>query len=465
MKKRSPERLLQHLQETLAAQKLLSLQDPNLIAISGGPDSVFLAAALHKLGFPLALAHVNYALRGEDSHKEAELVRVYGEAWEVPVHILDHLLKDSLADSPDSLQMLARRVRYDFFYQLIRDHGYARIVTAHHADDQAETLLLSLVKGEAFSTWKGIPGTNGPVVRPLLGIYKAEILQSLESWGLKYSHDYTNWGNEYERNKVRNQWLPLMEAVNPRVKQTLLNKWQWAGIKESFLESHLKKVLQQIVVQSGQGERVNLLQLASTFPEIPVSLCVGYWAKGLGLHGHSLEQVVALAGSIPGKQVETEEGRIFRTSEGLHWTGKGVEAGLPTPVWMEQDGLEGGREIDLGRQKIYVKKFNSVNFGKYDPKRLYFDLRTLVFPIKFRVWAQGDRMVPLGMIGSKKISDILIDNKVPLPEKENQWVVEDEKGIIGLVGMGISDRVKITPLTEWVLVIEVMNPDEGQKEL
>ncbi|MEO1448239.1 MAG: tRNA lysidine(34) synthetase TilS, partial [Bacteroidota bacterium] len=215
--------LLNHLRKNWSKTGILPQKGRILVAISGGADSVWLAHALTIHEYPIALAHVNYGLR-KDADAEEALVRQYASTWNVPIHVL-HTDPKSAAQG-QSLQMEARYQRYAFFEELMQTHGYVACATAHHADDQAETLLMSLLDGNGRQIWKGIPAIRGPYIRPLLSIRKADIRTALADADLKHGEDHTNALPVYRRNQLRLNILPNLEEMAPGLIPDWQQKWQ-----------------------------------------------------------------------------------------------------------------------------------------------------------------------------------------------------------------------------------------------
>ncbi len=196
---------------------------PVLVGCSGGPDSIALAQALLRIGQPVALAHVNYGLRGTDADADEALVRELGATWQVPVHVR----RPQHEAGMESVQLWARSQRYAFFEELMDRHGYWGCATAHHSDDQAETLLLSLLRSQEAPLWHGIPPRRDRYLRPLLGCTKTEVLTYLAERALPFREDLSNQKPQYLRNHVRLEVLPALRAIHPSVEEQLRQRHQW----------------------------------------------------------------------------------------------------------------------------------------------------------------------------------------------------------------------------------------------
>ncbi|MEM9722390.1 MAG: tRNA lysidine(34) synthetase TilS [Bacteroidota bacterium] len=443
--------LFKQIQQFIDENQLMRSEDSVLVAISGGPDSVFLAWALHSLGYKISLAHVNYHLRGADSDAEEALVRAYAAEWKVPVFVKELSGKDWDAKESDSLQMYARKVRYDFFEKIMQQKAISFCATAHQLDDQVESLLLSLAKGNSFYLFSPIPSKRGPYVRPLLGVKKKAILEVLEEQNLRYSLDFTNAQNRYQRNQIRNEVIPDFQRINSRFSEHLIERFSWYRSQESLLTLLLEELYREFV-EVGEGQ--NFFRL-SAFAEGPYKdhqqVFWGYCLMRWGVHGTTFQEALKLLNSSSSKQVFIDSKSIlYRTRQGILW-----EKYLhDTDHYLELTSRE---ELPWERrflgQLIVVKKNNTVKFDKKNDI-LSMDRAKIFFPIRFRSWKEGDKMVPLGMKGQKKLSDIFIDKKYDASQKRHAIVVESGGEIIGVSGYRISERVKVDFRTHEILSIQ-----------
>ena len=444
--------LLQKLQQFIGENQLMSPKDSVLIAISGGPDSVYLAWALKSLGYDISLAHVNYNLRDQDSKDEEALVRSYAEQWGVPVYIKSLSEADWREQKSDSLQMYARKVRYEFFDRLLEETSARYCATAHHADDQVENLLLSLMKGNSFSLFSPIPVKRGAYIRPLLGIRKEEILQELSKQELAFSQDYTNTQSVYQRNRIRNHILPEIYEVNPNFSEHLANRYSWFRSQEKLLFSVLEKLYEEFV-EEGEGQNfcnISAFQKGSFGEHEKVFL--GYCLMKWGIHGTTFQESLKLLQSESSKKVPiAADTFMYKTRDGIL-----LEKISYDPDCFLELSCEKALPLErkLFGKNIIVTKNNTVKIGK-DPQTLTLDQAKVFFPIRFRGWKEGDKMTPLGMKGQKKLSDIFIDEKYDPSQKKRAIVIESGGEIIGLSGFRISEQVKVDFRTSQVLSIRI----------
>ena len=204
-------------------EKLFGLKDKILIALSGGADSVALLRILAYLGYSCEAAHCNFQLRGEESVRDELFVRELCEKSGVPLHVIHFETNEYAASNKVSIEMAARELRYNWFEELRKELGADVIAVAHHRDDSVETLLLNLIRGTGINGLTGIHPKNNHIVRPLLAVSREDILAYLSYLNQDYVTDSTNLQDEYTRNKIRLNILPMMEAINPSVKSSLFS--------------------------------------------------------------------------------------------------------------------------------------------------------------------------------------------------------------------------------------------------
>ena len=432
--------------------QLLSTQDPVLVAISGGPDSVFLAWCLHELGYRISLAHINYGLRGEDSAKEENLIWDYADKWGVQCFVTRLSPDQWEQKGKDSLQMYARKVRYEFFEECMAKTGIKHCATAHHADDQVENLLLSWIKGNSFHLFSPIPVKRGPYIRPILCVHKHEILDELGKSDLPYGWDYTNDENAYQRNRIRNEIVPEFQKINPTFSQHILHRNENYERQKAILE-HLLEELYQSYVEESPGQ--NLLNIKSikwgkygAFSDVILGFCLMKW----GIHGHMYQEGLKLLYASSGKRVEvTSDQTLYRTRDGILLEKTQVDEGS---YWELKEEAHVPWERKLFDKLISVKFSNNVN-PAFSSNIFYLDAAKIFFPLQFRGWKIGDRMIPFGMKGGKRLSDIFVDEKFSPIDKKRTIVVESGGEIVAVSGFRISEQVKVDFRTRKVLVIEM----------
>lgn len=417
--------------------------DRLLLAISGGPDSVALGHGMWKLGFSLHLAHMNYQLRGEDSEREEQLVRDYAEQWDQTCSILRTEPKTYATKQGISLQVACRDLRYAFFEEVRRTQDLAHCLTAHHTDDQVETLLMGLIHGNHPEVLRGIPGRRGAYLRPMLQITKAEIMTYLEEQGLEYGWDVSNDGNEYRRNRIRNQLLPLLEELQPNIRPHLLYQHQQLQQQQSLVEQILSPFLPET-----RSNQLAWQDFLDQIGEAHLPLLLTSFLQERGIHGHLRDACLELIPAQPGKWVQTPQGKVIRLRNGVEIRQEEAER---EPISME---LKSGQQLVRWAGETW--EFEYPFEGERDwhlTDTHYLDVDQLRLPLQLRSWQQGDRMQPLGMKTNKKLSDIFVDKKYDPSAKQQAWVLEDQQLIVCLSGFRIAETVKITAQTRRILRI------------
>lgn len=442
---------LEMVQETIQKNALLPPKARVLVAISGGPDSIFLAYCLHQLGYQIGLAHVNYKLRGEDSNQEEQLVRSYGEKWNVPVFVQVCDTKAHAEVHQLSVQVAARKLRYSFFERLLEEEPFDYCATGHHANDQVESILMSFFRGNKPQILHGIPRKRGPYVRPLIDLDKTQILQSLEELALSFGMDYTNEENTYLRNQFRNQLIPVLHQVNPSISSQLLNRYEWYQQQQQLLTRLLSSELSTCITEEQEGQRLIWTSFIQKWGKSFLPQLIIAAGQHWGWHGQILWRMLELMESQAGKLIEGPASIVTRVQEGLFFHPKPQElppqrlhfSALPLPPSIEWAGRT--LHFAFPAQAPY-------SFGK----NLFFvDLEKIQFPLQIREWQEGDKMQPYGMKGMKKLSDIFIDAKFSPLQKEKAIVIEAGNQIIALSDFRIAEPVKITDRSQKVLQIVI----------
>ncbi|MEL6676556.1 MAG: tRNA lysidine(34) synthetase TilS [Bacteroidota bacterium] len=420
-----------------------------LVGISGGADSVLLAHVLRKLGYQIALAHVNYGLRGAESEAETQLVSRYAQTWEVPLYI-HRPSPEALEATTLSFQEVARKIRYDWFEEVMAQEKIACCALAHHADDQIESILMNFMEGHHPSLLKGIPPVRGPYVRPLLRLRKAEILAAVEAEGLEYGMDSSNQELSYRRNQYRHQLLPHLEAWQGGFQERLLKRYQLHSQGQDWLTEQCRAVWQQLYRADEQGWEVHLANMPPHAP--PLELVLAYGLELHHIHGYALWAALDLAKGPAGKKLEVAQGVLYRTSRGLQMISSSP-FGLAEPMTLLRQYPQEAVEISLPGERIRLLPWE----GPMDFQSGYhfLDAGRISFPLHLRPLATGDRMLPLGMNGQQKLSDIMVNRKFSPRQKQQAWVLVDQDRILLLKGFRISEHVKISDHTQQILAIEV----------
>ncbi|MGB3466860.1 MAG: tRNA lysidine(34) synthetase TilS [Cyclobacteriaceae bacterium] len=419
---------------------LFTADEKILLAVSGGVDSVCLSHLFKQAGFKFAIAHCNFQLRAEDSEEDEAFVEALAQSLEVPFHSVKFDTNKNAEEGRISIQMAARNLRYDWFAKLMRAHGYVKLATAHHQNDNIETVLFNLAKGTGISGLRGIKKANNGTIRPLLFAMKSEILAYATKHSLEWREDISNASDKYHRNYIRQKVVPALTAINPSFEQNFSFTTDRIALAEKALAKMVDQYRERCVVQKTDHLQIDCKQ-------------IGEYAllyEILRPYGFSLRQSVDIFSDseISGKEYFSEQYWLVKDREYLVLTEKPTER---QSVLLEQDD----RAMTAGKLKLNISVTENQVKILPDPAIAILDYDKLKFPLKIRDWKEGDKFRPLGMRGKKKVSDFMIDNKIPLNLKKSYRVLESAGEIVWLIGLRIDERYKINETTEKVYQIEL----------
>lgn len=420
---------------------VLDESDKIIVAISGGADSVALLHVLERLGYNIEAVHCNFHLRGEESLRDEDFVRSLCERMNVRLTVAHFDTNAYAAQKKISIEMAARELRYDFFEDVRKERGASAIAVAHHRDDVAETMLLNLMRGTGIKGLHGIKAKNGYIVRPLLSCSKQEIIDYLLRVSETFVTDSSNLKNDYTRNKIRLEILPLMREINPSICATLAQTAERVQEAEKLYDRGIAEGRGRVLV----GENINIDALLKE--PSPLAL-IHEILHPLGFNSAQCEEILRniLAG---------ESGKTHLSS--THIVGRDRNLLLVRPV--EADKVFTVDEELLPDGKV-VTPYGELSAGKLpfdgviakDANVATLDYETIKFPLRLRTVKVGDRFRPFGMRGSKLVSDYLTDRKKSIFEKSRQLVVTDAEGsIIWLVGERVAAPFAIGKGTAHVL--------------
>jgi len=420
---------------------------PVLVAVSGGRDSMTLADLFLKNKISFIVAHCNFQLRGEEANADEELVKKWCAENDVPFYRNHFDTKVIAKEWKKGIQETARKLRYDWFGELCKIHRFNYIATAHHADDDVETLLINLFKGTGINGLQGIPEQNGNIIRPLLFATRAMIDEYASENHIIYRDDASNEDDKYLRNAVRHHILPGIEKYFPYVARQIHESiGRFSQAQEIYNESIQQKI-RKLTQQKGKDLYIPVRKLQHIKPL--ETLCYELF-KPYGFSGLQTKQLMELMYATAGKWMTSSTHKVIKDREFL------IVTALKT---MATDLIS----IENLPSKIEVEGM-SFHFSEISKPQLLstsstialIDFSKIEFPILLRKWRTGDYFYPLGMgMKKKKLSRFFIDQKIPLHEKENIWVVESNRKIVWIAGSRLDERFKITEKTTGILKIEM----------
>ena len=422
-------------QRFIEEKDLFNLQDKVLVALSGGADSVALLRVLLSLGYTCECAHCNFHLRGLESDRDESFVRQLCEEHSIPLHVTHFDTSTYAKEHHLSIEMAARELRYNWFEHLRKEIGASVIAVAHHRDDSVETFLLNLMRGAGINGLKGIPVKNGHIVRPLLSVSREGILDYLQAINQGYVTDSTNLEDEYMRNKIRLNILPLMKEVNPSVMETIQETtFRLSEVSSIYQQDRMEAIAHKVTFLSPEMFRISLTDILEDVA--PISLLHEVLSPK-GFNASQIRDIYrSLSSSQSGKRFFTTEWEVLRDREYLWIQKKGSSQLIPELIMEE---VERTPSFVIPRDKHIA----------------CLDADLLNHPLTIRKWEKGDKFVPLGMNGKKKVSDYLTDKKFSLFQKENQYVVCCGENIVWLVNERSDHRYRITDSTQRILLIQI----------
>jgi tRNA(Ile)-lysidine synthase len=447
-------------------QHLFQKKDRLLIAVSGGADSVVLCELCYRAGLSFEIAHCNFQLRGEESERDENFVRSLAEKYRVEVFVKRFDTNAYAENNKVSIQVAARELRYAWFDKLLKDTSSPKpetsnpkphtsnlkpetsyLLTAHHANDNIETVMMNFFKGTGITGLRGILPKQGNIIRPLLFAKKEEILSFIEQNHLSYVEDSSNSSDKYTRNYFRHQLIPSVQKVFPQVEDNLINNIERFRETDLLFQQSIQLIRKKLLEQKGKEVHIPVFKLLKL---VPLKTIVYEIIKDFGFTAHQTDEVINLLKSESGKYISSSTHKIIKNRNWL----------IIAPVNTLEAGHilieENTREVEFENGKLKLKRYANSDAELSVAKDIAtIDLDNVAFPLLLRKWRQGDYFYPLGMQKKKKLSRFFIDQKLSITDKEKIWVIESNKKIIWIVGKRIDDRAKIRQSTKNILEIRI----------
>jgi tRNA(Ile)-lysidine synthase len=399
-----------------------------LVGVSGGADSVALMLLLQELNYNIQALHCNFHLRGEESDRDEKFVLELCKQKNIPLLIKHFDTKEYAAQHNISIEMAARDLRYNWFYEVLAEAKAQCIAVAHHKNDQAETLLLNLVRGTGIRGLAGMYPLRNNIARPLLCVTRQEILSYLNQMKQDYVTDSTNLERETTRNKIRLDILPLMAEINPNIVNTLSDTSSVIMQSIPFYQKEIERELEQVIINESE------LSIPRLSKRENVAVLIYEWLKDKGFTSTQQKEIAESLESTSGKIWESRAHRLLKDRDKL----------------IIQEKNKQQEDLQIVQEQV-------IEISETGPHLAYFDKEKLTDSISYRRAKEGDWFIPFGMKGKKLISDYLTDIKATRFEKENQMLALCGEDIIWVVGHRSDNRYRVDKNTKQIIRLRITN--------
>ena len=418
------EHLAQHLPELLRGK--------TIVTVSGGVDSMVLLHLFHSLQLDFAVAHCNFRLRGTESDLDEKLVESYCRKNEIKYFVSHFETEEYTKEHKVSIQIAARKLRYDWFKELLQQNGHQFIATAHHLDDQAETFLINFTRGTGIDGLLGIPERNNEIVRPLLPFSRNEILTYANEQKIEWREDASNATTKYLRNKIRHLVLPILKEENEQFLKSFQNTVQYLKQTQLLANDALRIFTKTCVTETQNQTKIDL-EKASDFSNNMAYISTFLRGFGFG----SQQEIEKLLKTDSGKVLKNENYILLKNRKEL-LVEKVLETNESEIYINSVDDFK--KYFDL----VELTEINNVSENS-DKNTIFVASDLLEFPLVLRKHKTGDIFQPFGFNRMKKVAKFFKDEKLSLFQKNSTWILENgNKKIIWIVGLRADDRFKIT---------------------
>ena len=440
--------LLDKFQEYVSRNELFCKQDKILLTVSGGVDSMVLMSLCVNSGYNVGIAHCNFQLRGSESDEDEILVQERARKYGIECYTRRFDTTGEMELTGESMEMAARRLRYTWFQELCNEHGYTVIAVAHHIDDSIETFFINLLRGTGLRGLTGIHNQVGRIVRPLMFATRKEIMDYALQKHIPFREDSSNKSTKYLRNKIRLGLTPRIKEITPRFPFIMNRNIERLMAAQQFIDGAINNICHQVMTFDNGIHTIHVEHIQD--PSSRDFVIYEILNSRFGFKGDVVDGLCkSLKSNLSGKR--------FYSRTHVAYIDRGNI--IITPI-TEEDSCEvvvqkGQQRAYCGNSVLYfeIKDVDSLTSYNLPDNVALLDADVVQYPLTLRRWSAGDSFSPFGMSGSKKVSDYLIDRKVPMAEKARQFVMLSGEDIVWLVGQRIDDKFRITKSTERVLCI------------
>jgi tRNA(Ile)-lysidine synthase len=436
--------MLHELRQFISEKQLFSSNEKILLTVSGGIDSIVLFDLFVKAGFSFGVAHCNFSLRGSESDGDEQFVCDLAIKQGISIHVKRFDTSAFASNNALSIQMAARELRYTWFKELARQYGYAAIATAHQLNDIIETTLINLSRGTGIAGLHGIPEKNGDIIRPLLFAGRDKIRSYAEENNLKWREDSSNMEEKYARNLIRHKIVPVLKNLNPNLEEVFKQNTERFKGTEQLFKHHIQQYRQQLLQSTPDGYSITIADVDAT--PAPFTILTELLLP-FGFNFSTIQTIYKNRFQAPGANYYAPA--FMLQKDRVNWLLIPIEqlTDFEFPVYPESTHTVPTGTIHF--QTISIESFKGFEHAQ---NIAYIDADKIDWPLTIRNWQDGDKFYPFGMQGMKKVSDFLIDLKVPVHQKKKIPILINKGEILWIVGFRTDKTYKITDSTKKILI-------------
>ena len=419
-----------------------------LVAVSGGIDSVVLCHLFSRTRAHFALVHCNFNLRGAESDGDELFVKTLAQELGVPFYVKHFDIHEMVERESISVQMAARDLRYQWFRQLAAEEGYDKIAIAHNLNDQMETFFINLFRGTGISGLRAMRPEADGIIRPLLPFSREDIVKYADENGLVHREDSSNASDKYLRNRIRHHLIPLLKEFQPALNPIFYENLGRLTDVETIYHTQIERQRELLVKQYDHSDLIQISELLNL--EAHNSYLFEF-LKPYGFNESTSGQITSVLNDIPGKVFYSPTHRLIKDRDVLIIEPLSTKPStIPAEIFIDADVVDLKTPITLTFTDISRKELPVIDPASHIA---WLDKSLLKYPLCLRKYKVGDRFRPLGMTGTRKLSDFLTNLKLSISEKEKVWVLTSADEIVWVVGFRIDDRFKVTSQTQEILKI------------
>ncbi|WP_433896130.1 tRNA lysidine(34) synthetase TilS [Sphingobacterium mizutaii] len=434
----------ERLKQFIIEKELLDQEDRVLLAVSGGKDSMLMARLFHDLEINCIIAHCNFQLRADESDKDEALVVEYAEDLGFPVFVKRFETEDYAAQHKVSIQMAARELRYEWFEELRTEQACQYIAIAQHANDHLETMLFNLTRSTGIQGLLGIQAKRGVIVRPILFLSANEVAEEVQRLKVPYRDDQSNFSTKYARNKIRLEIIPKFKEIQPDFESILEQNIKHFKESQRFIQNQVDGIRNSLFQKEGKQIKIKVMALQDYACD---HFLIFELFKPYNFQRNVIEDLIAVMDRGMGQIFESASHELLLDRDNLILRQKMDER--PSEITIENLTAK----VNYKSKDFYILEVQGKEIV-HEESQVQVDADLIKFPLVLRSWQLGDTFKPLGMEGSKKLSDYFIQKKLNRFQKEEVPILVNADGqLIWVVGMRLDNHFKVTENTKKVLTL------------